>query len=258
MNRIDQPFLSKKNILNIYFTAGFPKLVDTIRIAMELERAGADMIEIGLPFSDPIADGPTIQGSSDAAISNGMTLNLLFGQLKELRTHVKIPVVLMGYLNPILQYGFQKFCADCKSTGIDGLILPDLPMYEYKSVYKTVMDEKGLYNIFLVTPQTSVERIMEIDEFTNGFIYLVSSLSITGAKSGISEKQIEYFSRIKRMNLKNKILIGFGISDNRTFAKACQYSDGSIIGSAFIKQLKHDASNRGIHEFVKNIKTPQP
>lgn len=254
MNRIDQAFESKKDLLNIYFTAGFPAVDDTVRIARALEEAGADIIELGLPYSDPIADGPTIQDSSTQAIKNGMNLKLLFEQLQDLRKHVTIPVIMMGYLNPVMQFGVERFCEKCQQVGVDGLILPDLPMSEYLEVYKPIFQQHGLYNTFLVTPQTSEERIRLIDEKTDGFIYLVSSSSITGAKSGFQDQQIEYFDRIQSMKLKSKTMIGFGISSHETYSTACQYADGAIIGSAFIKSLAQDSSDEAIKNFVKHIK----
>ena len=257
MNRIDQVFSNRqKNLLNVYFTAGYPELGDTLRIATALDQHGADFIEIGVPFSDPVADGPTIQGSSETALANGMTLALLFEQLATLRKHVSVPVLLMGYINPILQYGFERFCQKCQEVGIDGLILPDLPMYEYQTHYKAVLAEYGLYNIFLISPQTGEGRIREIDEHSQGFIYMVSSAAITGARSNISGDQEAYFQRINDMSLKRNLLIGFGISNHETYAKACRYANGAIIGSAFIRQLKKDSSEKAIKNFIKNIKNP--
>ena len=255
MNRIDQAFESgNKDILNVYFTAGYPGLDDTIRIAKALEFAGADMIEIGIPFSDPVADGPTIQESSTQALKNGMNLKLLMKQLEGLREQVSIPVLLMGYVNPILQYGFETFCQDCERVGVDGLILPDLPLYEYEELYQGVLEKHGLYNIFLISPQTLESRIRKIDELSSGFVYMVSSSSITGAKGDISEEQINYFNRVNSMGLKNKRLIGFGISNRKTFGEACEYADGAIIGSAFIKLLSEDASDNNIRKFIQEIK----
>lgn len=255
MNRIDQAFLEKKDhLLNVYFTAGFPKLEDTLRVAQALEKAGADVLEIGIPFSDPVADGPTIQESSTRALENGMTLKVLFSQLTDLRQHVQIPVLMMGYINPILQYGIENFCRKCKEVGIDGLILPDLPMSEFEELYQPLFQENGLYNVFLISPQTSEDRIRKIDALSNGFIYMVSSSSITGAKSDITDTQIAYFNRVNTMNLKNRRMIGFGISNYETFRQACLYADGAIVGSAFIKQLSEDASDAAIHSFVKRIK----
>lgn len=255
-NRIDQAFESKKgHLLNVYYTAGYPDLNDTVRIAKALEGAGADIIELGIPFSDPIADGPTIQESSTKALANGMTLSKLFEQLQDLRKEVTVPVLMMGYINPVIQYGIERFCEKCHEVGIDGLILPDLPMHEYEENYKPLFEKFGLYNVFLITPQTSEARIVKIDELSNGFIYMVAASSITGAKNDISEEQIKYFNRVNSMGITNKRMIGFGISNNETFEKACQYADGAIVGSAFIKQLGKDASDEGIHTFIQSIKS---
>ena len=254
VNRIDEAFETKKDILNIYFTAGYPAMEDTLRIARSLEAGGVDMLEIGIPFSDPIADGPTIQQSSMVALENGMTLEHLFEQLTELREEVSVPVLLMGYINPILQFGMEKFCEACARVGVDGVILPDLPMKEYLEEYKELFMTHGLHNIFLISPNTQPERIREIDRESGGFIYMVSSSSITGAKQGIAAQQVAYFDRIKDMQLGNPRLIGFGISNNETFSKACEYASGAIIGSAFINQLGKDASDEAIKDFVKSIK----
>ncbi len=257
MNRIDQAFDKKKDhLLNVYFTAGHPALEDTLTIAKALNDTGADIIEIGLPFSDPIADGETIQISSHQALGNGMTIAKLLDQLADLRKEVEVPVLLMGYINPVLQYGFEKFCQKCQEVGVDGLILPDLPMYEYEEMYAEILERYGLYNVFLITPQTSDERIRKIDALSKGFIYMVSSASTTGAKTGISDTQIDYFKRIQAMKLKNRKMIGFGISDNDSFSKACEYADGAIVGSAFIKQLSKDKSQIAIKTFVQNLKSP--
>ncbi|WP_421764875.1 tryptophan synthase subunit alpha [Ekhidna sp.] len=254
MNRIEQTFKEKVDILNIYFTAGYPRFDDTIRIAKALEDAGADMLEIGIPFSDPVADGPTIQESSQKALENGMTLTKLFDQLVSLRETVTIPVLLMGYVNPIIQFGISQFCNKCVEVGIDGVIVPDLPMQEYLKVYQHQFKKSGIKNTFLISPNTSNERIELIDGHTDGFIYMVSSSSITGAKSGVQSGQIEYYKRISAMNLRNPRLIGFGISDKETFKTACQHANGAIIGSAFVKELKEDASEDAIKKFIKGIK----
>ena len=257
MNRIDEVFSKKKKgVLNIYFTAGYPKIDDTLRIARALEAAGVDLIEIGIPYSDPIADGPTIQDSSQKALDAGMSLKLLMKQLQDLRKYVKIPVILMGYINPVLQYGFTKFCQDCKGVGIDGVILPDLPMQEYVEMYQQTFEEHGIYNIFLMTPQTSEKRVFQINEASKGFIYMVSSASITGAKQEVSQAQIDYFERIQKMNLSVQRLIGFGISNKETFDNACQYASGAIIGSAFINQLNKDDSDEAITSLVGSIINP--
>lgn len=240
MNRINQLFKEKKNnILSIYFTAGFPKLADTNIILDELSRAGIDMIEIGIPFSDPLADGPTIQHSSEVALKNGMTLKLLFEQLtKSDIKKSKATMLLMGYLNPVLQFGVENFCKHASEAGISGVILPDLPMDEYLSEYKSIFDKYDLKNIFLITPQTSEKRIRYIDENSDGFIYLVSSSSTTGVKNGIDTDKENYFTRIKAMKLNSPLVVGFGIGDRQSFKKACEYANGAIIGSAFIKHLE--------------------
>jgi len=256
MNRIDQLFEQKSTgVLNIYYTAGYTKLEDTLRVAIALEKSGADLMEIGIPYSDPIADGTTIQESSSAALANGMSIKVLFNQLKDLRKHVSIPVVLMGYLNPVIQFGVESFCEKCNKIGIDGLIIPDLPLFEYNTQYRQIFEKAGLHNIALITPQTSEARIRVIDQDSNGFIYMVSSASVTGASTGISSEQIAYFNRIKQMKLRLPTLIGFGISDAQTFETACNFSNGAIIGSAFIRNLKHDASDESISLFIKNIKS---
>ena len=253
MNRINKVFNKKKNLLSIYFTAGFPDINDTLKIIKELDKSQVDMIEIGLPFSDPLADGPTIQKSSEKALSNGMTTNLLFDQLKDLRKISDIPVVIMGYFNPILQYGIEKFCSNCKDVGIDGLIIPDLPADIFKKNYKIIFEKYKLNMMFLITPQTSNERINLIDDLSKGFIYMVSSYSVTGAKDSFDKYQIEYFKRIKKLNLSNPLLIGFGISNKKTFQAACQNSNGAIIGSAYIKYIENHGVSK-TKDFIKLIK----
>ena len=255
-NRIDAAFQEKQQrLLSVYYTAGFPTLGDTATIARALEQAGADIIEIGMPFSDPVADGPTIQESNKTALDNGMSLKVLFEQLQGIRSQVQIPIILMGYINPILQFGIEDFCKACQDVGVDGLILPDLPMQEYLDEYQGLFAAHGLYNIFLITPQTSDERIREIDEHSSGFIYMVSSASTTGAKSGISEEQEKYFDRIKAMNLNNPTLIGFGISNQETFDRACAHASGAIIGSAFIKVLSKGGNlQENITDYIKEVK----
>jgi tryptophan synthase alpha chain len=255
MNRIDQLFKEKNNILNIYFTAGFPALTDTTRIIKLLESAGADMIEIGIPYSDPLADGPTIQESNEQAIQNGMTMHVLFDQLKDLRSYCKLPIVLMGYINPVMQYGIEEFLEKCAEIGIDGTILPDMPFHEYEQIYKTTYQRLNLHNIFLITPQTSPARIRMIDEASGGFIYMVSSDSITGAKEKIANHQVAYFERVNQMQLRNPRLIGFGISNYETYSRACAYSQGAIIGSAFIRLLKNSNDiEKDVTEFVRSVK----
>jgi tryptophan synthase alpha chain len=244
----------KSNILSVYFTAGFPMLEDTTIIAKQLEDAGADIIEIGIPFSDPIADGPVIQESNTIALANGMSVAKLLEQVVEIRKEVMIPIILMGYINPVLQYGMERFCKEASEAGVDGLILPDMPMDEYQKVYKTLFEKHGLSNTFLISPTTSDVRIRKIDEATNGFIYAVSSSSTTGAKSGLSAEQELYFKKLKDMNLKNSFLVGFGISSHQSFSKVCEYGAGAIVGSAFITMLKNSRDLKNdIHLFVKSI-----
>lgn len=252
MNRINKALQNNKKLLSIYFSAGYPNLDDTSTIIQNLEQSGVDMIEIGLPFSDPLADGPTIQDSSTQALKNGMTTQLLFDQLKDIRQTVSIPLIIMGYFNPMLQYGVEAFCKTCQDIGIDGLIIPDLPVDVYNDQYKATFEKYGLINVFLITPQTSVKRIQFIDSISNGFIYMVSSASVTGSKSGFGDEQTSYFKRIADMNLKNPQIVGFGISNNETFTQATQYAKGAIIGSAFIKHLNTKGINN-TYQFVKSI-----
>ncbi len=256
MNRLNELFEKKKTpILSIYFTAGYPNLESTLDIAEALEKAGADFIEIGFPYSDPVADGPVIQASSQIALTNGMTLPILFEQLKGLRKRVSIPVLLMGYVNPVLQYGVKNFCNKAAEVGVDGVIVPDLPMYEYENLYKSSFLDNNLSNIFLVTPQTSAERIRKIDELSNGFIYLLSSSSTTGKDLKVSDDADAYFKRIKDMNLKNPTMIGFGISDQKSFDKAAQYTRGAIVGSAFVKTLAEPGAIAKIPAFIRSIRS---
>jgi tryptophan synthase alpha chain len=255
MNRINQLFQQKKsNILSVYFTAGHPQLNSTVEILKSLESSGVDMVEVGMPFSDPLADGPVIQNSSSKALRNGMTIKLLFEQLKDIRKDVKMPLLLMGYLNPVLQFGLERFCKQCKEIGIDGVILPDLPLTEFQEQYQKYFEQNDLRFIFLITPQTSDDRIRMIDNISNGFIYMVSSSSTTGAKGAISDKQTKYFRRIQELKLKNPTIIGFGISNQETFNRACEYANGAIIGSAFVKMLDTaiDIKN-GTTDFIKNV-----
>ncbi len=252
MNRILQKLKENKKLLSIYFTAGHPELKDTVSIVQRLEKSGVDMIEIGLPFSDPLADGPTIQASSTQALKNGMNSEVLFNQLKEIRNSVSIPLIIMGYFNPILQYDVESFCKKCQETGIDGLIIPDLPVDVYHDNYKSIFEKYGLINVFLITPQTSDNRIRFIDSISSGFIYMVSSASTTGSQRGFGEEQTDYFKRISKMNLSNPQIVGFGISDNQTFKQATEYAKGAIIGSAFIKHLTLNGIDK-IDSFVKQI-----
>ena len=252
-NRINQKMQEDKKLLSIYFTAGYPSLEDTVSIIQDLEHNGVDMIEIGLPFSDPLADGPTIQESSTRALHNGMTTEKLFEQLKDIRKTVSIPLIVMGYFNPMLQYGVEAFCKKCHEIGIDGIIMPDLPLDVYQEQYETIFKKYGLLNVFLITPQTSEERIREIDKASNGFIYMVSSASVTGSKSGFGEVQETYFNRIASLNLANPQIVGFGIKDAKTFQQATKTAKGAIIGSAFIKHLTATGTHK-IGEFVAAIR----
>lgn len=252
MNRINQKLQEDKKLLSIYFTAGYPTIDDTAIIIQNLENNGVDLIEIGLPFSDPLADGPTIQASSTQALKNGMTTEVLFEQLKDIRQSVQIPLIIMGYFNPMLQYGVEAFCQKCQEIGIDGLIIPDLPVDVYHDQYKATFEKYGLINVFLITPQTSDERIHYIDSFSNGFIYMVSSASTTGAQSGFGEEQTSYFERIANMNLNNSQIVGFGISNNETFTQATKHAKGAIIGSAFVKHITQEGINT-TESFVNNI-----
>ena len=255
MNRITETFKNKHNILNIYVTAGFPKLNDTVEIVQELARNGVDMVEIGMPFSDPLADGPTIQNSSEIAIKNGITLDLIFNQIEEIRKTVSIPIILMGYYNQVLQYGAKTFFEKAKRVGVDGFIIPDLPLDIYQKNYKTILKDLELDMIFLITPQTTDERIHLLDGESSGFLYLVSSYAITGSKSNLQQNQVDYFKRIQSLSLNNPKLIGFGISNKESFNTACNYAEGAIIGSAFIKAIK-DSNNlkESITQFIKGIK----
>ena len=253
MNRIDKKLEEEGKLLSIYFTAGYPNLNDTKDIIIRLQESGVDMIEIGLPFSDPLADGPTIQDSSTIAIKNGMNTNILFDQLNGIRGEVSIPLIIMGYFNPMLQYGVEAFCKKCNEIGIDGLIIPDLPIDYYEENYKALFEENKLYNMFLIAPQTSDKRIRKIDSISNGFIYMVSSSSITGSKDSFSSEQINYFERIEKMNLDTPRIIGFGVGNKETFDAAVGYSKGAIIGSAFIKNL-HKSGVSSIDSFIKSIR----
>ncbi len=255
MNRLNALFNSKKdNLLSIYFTAGYPELDTTIDIAEALEKAGVDFLEMGFPYSDPVADGPTVQHSSEKALENGMNLNLLFEQLAGLREKVTIPVMLMGYVNPIVQYGVEKFCKKAAEVGVDGIIVPDLPMYEYETLYSGAFKDNNLSNIFMVTPQTSAERIRKIDELSNSFIYLLSTSSITGVNVNVSVSVEDYYKRIKAMELKNPVILGFGITDNKSFKKACEYARGAIVGSAFVRHLATENYLENIPDFIRLIK----
>ena len=253
MNLIQELFQKKdKKLLSIYFTCGYPKLDDTTKVISALEESGVDFIEVGLPYSDPLADGPTIQESSQKALENGINLDIIFEQLKTIKGTNKTPLVAMGYLNQLLKYGEDKFCEACVACGIDTVILPDLPMVEFENHYQQLFEKYGITNVFLITPHTSEDRIRKIDSYSKAFIYVVASASITGAKGEISDSQIEYFERIKGMNLQSKLVIGFGISDKATFDTACTYSNGAIVGSAFIKHIGANGVDE-IDNFIKPI-----
>mgnify|MGYP001176032091 FL=1 len=253
MNRIEKTFQGDQKLLSIYFSAGHPELEDTVPILKALQDSHVDMIEIGLPFSDPLADGPTIQKSSTKALRNGMTTDKLFNQLQNIRESIEIPLVLMGYFNPMMQYGIERFCQKCQAIGIDGLIIPDLPVDIYHQRYKKLFDQHDLYSMFLITPQTPEERIRYIDEVSNGFIYMVSSASVTGAKNTFDNTQEDYFKRIGEMQLKTPQVVGFGISNAKTYHAATIFSRGAIIGSAFIKFLE-EKGVKAIPDFIKKIR----
>ena len=241
MNRITNLFQTKKSgILSVYFTAGYPQLNDTASILRELEAKGVDMAEVGIPFSDPMADGPVIQASSSIALRNGMRLRLLFQQLKGIRDTVRMPIILMGYLNPIMQYGFEAFCQSCVEVGVDGMIIPDLPYADYMADYKAIADRYDLKVIMLITPETTEERVRQIDAHTSGFIYMVSSAATTGAQQSFDQQKQAYFRRVDGMGLRNPRLVGFGISNKATFEAAAAHASGAIVGSKFV-QLLHDA-----------------
>ena len=256
MNRINQLFETKKrDVLSVYFTAGYPNLDDTLPVLQALQNNGVDMVEIGIPFSDPMADGPVIQESSSRALRNGMTLQLLFDQLKEARETITIPLVLMGYLNPVMQFGFEPFCRRCAETGINGVIIPDLPFRDYVENYKPIADRYNIKVIMLITPETTVERVRLIDEYTGGFIYMVSSAATTGARLTFGNEQQTYFKRVQELELKNPLMIGFGISNKATFDTARQHASGAIVGSKFISLLSEsqniDAAASRLIEILK-------
>jgi tryptophan synthase alpha chain len=255
-NRIDSLFARKqKEVLSVYCTAGFPRRDSTLEVMQALQDSGADMIELGMPYSDPLADGPVIQASSMTAIEGGMTLPVLFGQLKGFRNKVTLPVLLMGYLNPVMQYGFDRFCADAEAVGIDGLILPDLPMHEFETLYAPVLRRHGLHLIFLVTPETTEDRIRKLDTLSTGFLYAVSSSSTTGKDKDMGDQQA-YFTRLEGMRLKNPVLVGFGIKDRQTFQAACAHTAGAIIGTAYIRALETAADvGAATGAFIKTVRS---
>jgi len=255
MDRIKNLFQKKRQqILNIYCTAGYPQLNSTLEVMKALQENGADIIELGMPYSDPLADGPVIQQSSSIALANGMTIKKLFEQLKDFRKNISIPVVLMGYMNPILQYGFEKFCTDAAAVGVDGLILPDLPEHEFETEYGAIIKKHGLDFIFLVTPETSDERIKKLDELSTGFLYAVSSSSTTGSDKNMTDVR-SYLQKLKSLNLSNPVLVGFGIKDKTTFEAACSNANGAIIGTAYIKALAEPGNVADItHKFLESIR----
>ena len=252
-NRINTRMADPKKVLSIYFTAGYPEKEDTTKVLQQLQDSGVDLVEIGLPFSDPLADGPTIQDSSTTALKNGMSTQLLFDQLKDIRKSIHIPLIVMGYFNPMLQYGVEDFLKECAQIGIDGIIMPDLPLAEYKQHYSAMYEKYGIKNIFLITPQTSDARIREIDKASDSFIYLVSTASVTGSKSGLGPEQEAYFERIANMKLKNPLVVGFGIHDAHTFTQATKHTSGAIIGSAFIKTIT-EKGLAGIAPFIQSLR----
>lgn len=256
MNRLTQLFQTKKSqILSVYFTAGYPHLQDNLPILTALEKNGIDLAEIGIPFSDPMADGPVIQYSAGEALHNGMSLRLLFEQLKEVRETISMPLILMGYLNPIMQYGFDHFCLSCSEVGIDGVIIPDLPFGDYLFNYKKIAESHDLKMIMLITPETSEERIRLIDQHTEGFIYLVSSASTTGAQQTFDESKQAYFSRVADMHLRNPLLVGFGISNRATLEAATAHANGAIVGSKFIQlQGEHSSADKAVQELLVALK----
>ncbi|MCT8339748.1 tryptophan synthase subunit alpha [Flavobacteriaceae bacterium TK19130] len=253
MNRIQQLFQQDKKLVSVYFTAGYPNLDDTVPILEALQESGVDLVEIGLPYSDPLADGPTIQASATQALKNGMTTEVLFQQLENIREKIHIPLILMGYFNPILQFGLEKFCKRCEAIGIDGVILPDLPLEVYLNDHYELFEQYDLFNILLITPSTSTERVRMIDKHTRGFLYMVSSSSTTGKQAAFGSSQREYFTRIDDMNLKHPKLIGFGIHDKNSFQAATGFANGAIIGSAYIKFLKHH-DIRETETFISKIR----
>lgn len=253
MSKLAKLFKEKPNRLcSVYFTSGYPQLNDTGAVIKNLETAGVDFLEVGLPYSDPMADGPTIQHTSSIALDNGINLDVIFNQLEEIKNEVNIPLIAMGYFNQVVRYGAEKFCQKCQSVGIETLVLPDMPMIEYVDTYKALFAQYGLSNVFLITPQTSEERIRKIDEMTDTFIYVVASSSITGAKGSISKGQIDYFNRIKSYGLKSTLIAGFGISSKETFNTVCEHVNGAIIGSAFVKHVGANGVET-IDAFVKDI-----
>ena len=255
MSRIKELFAKKQTkVLNVYCTAGFPELNSTITVMKSLQNSGADLIELGMPYSDPLADGPVIQASGSKALENGMTIQVLLEQLAGFRKDISVPVILMGYMNPVLQYGFEKFCADAAAVGVDGLILPDLPEYEFETEFGAIIKKHGLDFIFLVTPETSEQRIKKLDALSTGFLYAVSSSATTGKDKDFDAVEI-YLQRLQSMQLKNPVLVGFGIKDKETFESACKYANGAIIGTAFIKALEGTENvSESVRLFMNGLK----
>ena len=255
MSRIQEQFRKKnEGVLNVYCTAGYPQLNSTRQVMKALQDSGVDLIELGMPYSDPLADGPVIQASGTKALENGMTIAVLFEQLRDFRKEINVPVVLMGYMNPVLQYGFEKFCADAAGVGVDGLILPDLPEFEFENEYGAIIRKYGLDFIFLVTPETSEERIRKLNALSSGFLYAVSSSATTGKDKDFNAVEI-YLQRLRSMQLKNPVLVGFGIKDRQTFSAACKHANGAIIGTAFIKALEHAGDEQVAQRTADFIKT---
>lgn len=254
MSRIKNLFERKKSqVLNVYCTAGYPRLNSTLSILHSLQANGADLVELGMPYSDPLADGPVIQASGNRALENGMTIAVLFEQLAGFRKEIQLPVILMGYMNPVLQYGFEKFCAEAAKVGVDGLILPDLPEYEFETEYSAIIQKYGLDFIFLVTPETSEDRIRKLDELSAGFLYAVSSSATTGKDKDFTAVET-YLQKLQSMQLKNPVLVGFGIKDSSTFQSACKFANGAIIGSAYIKALEEGSDIETVTQnFLSNI-----
>lgn len=255
MKKLNNILTTRKDLLSVYFTAGFPYLDSTLPVLKGLEKGGVDFVEIGMPYSDPLADGPVIQNSSTKALNNGMSLKVLFEQLENVSSITKIPIILMGYLNPILKFGFETFLKRCRSVGVSGLIIPDLPLETYLEKYDSLFIQNGISNIFLITPQTPEERVRKLDNASTSFIYMVSSAAVTGARDGLSSQQIKYFERINSMELKTPRMVGFGISNHQTYRNVCQYAQGAIVGSAFIKHLeKAGDDEQEIIQFIKELK----
>ena len=258
MEKLNKLFKEKNDLLSVYFTAGYPRIESTVPILEALEAGGTDFVEIGMPYSDPLADGPVIQDSSSRALNNGMSIKVLFDQLQNITSKVSMPLILMGYLNPILRFGIEAFIEKCKETGISGLIIPDLPYENYMEEYHELFSENQISNIFLITPQTPEERIRKLDKASTSFLYMVSSAAVTGAREGLSPQQIEYFERINGMELRTPRMVGFGISNHDTFQSVCQYAHGAIVGSAFIKHLGQNGDDPGeIRGFIKKMKQGQ-